>query len=743
MRFVFWQPMLNRHEAGYISALASRGYDCTVVFQDELSAERRRLGFQLPDYGLAKIVECNVGDCLPECVVYSTDEDFHFLTGVRAFNLTRRAFAALEKSQAKLFVISESRKDNLFFGLLRWFDSVLFERKIRRRVNGVLTMGMLGVSWFERTFYPPEKIFEFCYSVNLKDDESAHPDDFMENDDCFNIVFVGQLIRRKRVDLLINAVGKIADKRIFVHICGTGEEEAKLKSMLPSSLVENFVFHGPVDNDKVLTVVRNSDLLVLPSDWDGWGAVVNEALGAGTPVIASNRCGAAAVIANGCGSVFPYGNEEALAKAIRKQFSLGRVTCARRDFVKRQGRLLSGPSMSSYIVSIIDFVRFGKVRPLAPWRIADITEIIETPILIAYDFFPHYREGVLKAFGKVFANMTLAGDVTGINGIKPLDSSFFRFINSKCYRVLGLTIQPRVALLALAGDFDVYVFLANPNFLTTWFAALVLRIRNKKVIFWGHGFYSSQRSLKNLIRKLFFCLANSHYLYGNFARANAVDMGFEPRRLFVGYNSLDYERQLIIRNRLLSELSNVFQDSDARRINIVCVARVERKCMYDLLIEAAALLKEKSSLDVSILFIGGGRDTERIRSLSADRLVDSVFLGPCYDEELIARHVFSADVMVMPGNIGLTAMHALMYGTPVVTHGNQSQQMPEYEAIVDGFNGVLFRQGEAADLAEAIYTSRFSLGDRSDLRRNCFKRIDDLYNPSNQTQVMANAVISG
>ena len=42
-----------------------------------------------------------------------------------------------------------------------------------------------------------------------------------------------------------------------------------------------------------------ADVLVLPSRFDGWGAVVNEALMVGTPVICSDRCGASDVIENG------------------------------------------------------------------------------------------------------------------------------------------------------------------------------------------------------------------------------------------------------------------------------------------------------------------------------------------------------------------------------------------------------------------------------------------------------------
>ncbi len=61
--------------------------------------------------------------------------------------------------------------------------------------------------------------------------------------------------------------------------------------------------------------------------------------------------------------------------------------------------------------------------------------------------------------------------------------------------------------------------------------------------------------------------------------------------------------------------------------------------------------------------------------------------GACYDEEIIGELIFNAQLCVSPGNVGLTAMHSLVYGTPVITHNNFSNQSPEFEAIIDGKTG--------------------------------------------------------
>jgi glycosyltransferase involved in cell wall biosynthesis len=76
---------------------------------------------------------------------------------------------------------------------------------------------------------------------------------------------------------------------------------------------------------------------VLPSRFDGWGAVVNEALMVGTPVICSDRCGASDVIENGRnGYVFEADNADAL---------LQRLHCFFEDFHWNRAELASAESL--------------------------------------------------------------------------------------------------------------------------------------------------------------------------------------------------------------------------------------------------------------------------------------------------------------------------------------------------------------------------------------------------------------
>ena len=73
-----------------------------------------------------------------------------------------------------------------------------------------------------------------------------------------------------------------------------------------------------------------------------------------------------------------------------------------------------------------------------------------------------------------------------------------------------------------------------------------------------------------------------------------------------------------------------------------------------------------------------------------------------YEEERLAPWFLTSELFVYPGAIGLSLLHAFGYGLPVITHDNLHHQMPEIAALESGRNGLLYREGDAADLARQI-----------------------------------------
>ncbi|WP_296176390.1 glycosyltransferase family 4 protein [Psychrobacter sp. UBA2769] len=136
--------------------------------------------------------------------------------------------------------------------------------------------------------------------------------------DVTRILWVGRMIKCKRVDLLIKALAKIKNegKKFELTLVGNGSEREYLEKLAKKLLGASFYeFKEFIPSDEVPFLMAQYDIYVLPSSaYEGWGAVVNEAMSAGCAVIASDKTGAgASLIEHGVnGLLFKSGSEDSL-----------------------------------------------------------------------------------------------------------------------------------------------------------------------------------------------------------------------------------------------------------------------------------------------------------------------------------------------------------------------------------------------------------------------------------------------
>jgi glycosyltransferase involved in cell wall biosynthesis len=321
------------------------------------------------------------------------------------------------------------------------------------------------------------------------------------------------------------------------------------------------------------------------------------------------------------------------------------------------------------------------------------------------------------------------------------------FAGDQFVRVNELAFTPKGAggrfsglyRVAAQRDASFVILIGNPNYLQTWVAAAIAKMLGKKVFFWTHGWLKKEHPVKKAIRNTYFSLADGVLVYGDRAVRLAEEFGFPRKKVYPIYNSLDFDAMEEIFERLEKEYSNdtaIHAGRSSltewpRQPILICTARLTPVCRFDLLIEAMAILESRGT-PCSLLLVGDGPERERLEGL-AKRLKAKVrFLGAIYDEAALAPLIYLSDVTVSPGKVGLTAMHSLGYGTPVITHGDMDAQMPEVEAITPNENGDFFKAGDAADLAETIAKWLLIDRNRADLRKKCRAPIIDRYNPAAQ-----------
>lgn len=132
--------------------------------------------------------------------------------------------------------------------------------------------------------------------------------------------FVGRLDPVKRVTDLIDAVAML-DRPVHLHIYGEGRDRARIEAHAARLGAGDCVtLHGAVLDAR--PAIAGLDVLVLPSEAEGFGLVLIEAMAVGVPVVATDAPGIRDVVTHGVtGLLVPVGRPDALATAIDRVLS--------------------------------------------------------------------------------------------------------------------------------------------------------------------------------------------------------------------------------------------------------------------------------------------------------------------------------------------------------------------------------------------------------------------------------------
>jgi len=366
-------------------------------------------------------------------------------------------------------------------------------------------------------------------------------------------------------------------------------------------------------------------------------------------------------------------------------------------------------------------------------------------VAVIYDAFPHYRKGVIEelASSETHDYFFFGDSAYGDDSIKPYEfkpgANVVRTVSFACG---PFRIQTNLFRMLLRHKVSHCIFLGNPRFLSYWLLTPILRLLGKKVYFWSHGWLArDEPPLRSAFKHAFFMLPHGLFLYGKRSKEIGITRGFAAERMHVIGNSLDYPSQQrlfeSIAARSQSELRREFGLPLDKKI-IICTARVTQKCRFDLLIDAAAKLKAMQR-PVFVLIVGDGPEREKLSVMARAFELEHKFWGPCYEEDTISKLYKSADLTVSPGKVGLTAMHSMAYGTPVISHDNFDRQMPECEAILPGVTGDFFVENSSDDLARVIL--RWFDEHPAKPEADCVKRIEIEFTPASQRRAIESALL--
>jgi glycosyltransferase involved in cell wall biosynthesis len=178
------------------------------------------------------------------------------------------------------------------------------------------------------------------------------------------ILFLGRLSAKKSPDLLLEAFAKIGNETLQnkdVRLVFAGPDDDGLKTGLSKMATrlgvgQRVTFTGPLFDGAKWEAYRDADVFVLPSQNENFGNTAAEAVAAGTPVVATEGCGIAPLLADEAGIVVAH-NADAIARAIHSLLAdsslYTRLSTGCRESAARLGWTEPADAMQSLYATLV------------------------------------------------------------------------------------------------------------------------------------------------------------------------------------------------------------------------------------------------------------------------------------------------------------------------------------------------------------------------------------------------------
>lgn len=323
----------------------------------------------------------------------------------------------------------------------------------------------------------------------------------------------------------------------------------------------------------------------------------------------------------------------------------------------------------------------------------------EKKVFLVYLTNLHYRRSLFEELGKRSSFILLAGEKSPYIGIKNNElnlTNHYSVIKLKNIFFLKghhrLTFQiPHLSSFKLIMKFykDAYfIFLGvDPHIITSIFYSFLISCFGGKVCWWGHG--SLGDGIIKKIRLFLYKKAYRIFLYGrNLEIINNIELN--KKSTIVG-NCMNWEDYSV--NFITQKGKKIGKD---KYIKLLFSGRIIQNKKIDVLLNAC----RKLEINYELVIIGDGPKITEYRSYCQEYNLNVKFVGNIYGEN-VKKIMAWADLMVIPGKVGLSIVHAYGNCLPVLMHSSFNYHSPEFE-IHTMNNSFLFKMDDSNDLAGKI-----------------------------------------
>lgn len=227
---------------------------------------------------------------------------------------------------------------------------------------------------------------------------------------------------------------------------------------------------------------------------------------------------------------------------------------------------------------------------------------------------------------------------------------------------------------------------------------------------WGH-FSSNSRSFSVTNPADFYRLTLARWADACVCYTNGIAELLRPhlsdRKLFVAQNTLDTDALFTWHSALSQEGKRAVRERIGLPPTLPLLAFIGRLIKAkgtDTLLRIVRHLQDKR--EVGLVIVGDGPERSEMERTAAKLDLQHVcFTGALPTFEESSAYLFAADVMLLPGYVGLAVNHGFALGLPVVTHGSPGKMRyhsPEIEYVIDGYNGRIVEHGDISAFVRGV-----------------------------------------
>jgi len=202
--------------------------------------------------------------------------------------------------------------DNRWRGNFRQFlGAMRFRAGLRQRYDGFLVPGRAATDLMHYFGVPDDRLWQGLYGA----DPAIFGEGPPVGDRPREIVYVGQMVHRKGVDVLLEAFRRsgIADRDWLLRTVGNGPLDGAARA------TPGCIHHPFLSTPRVANLLRAAAICVLPSRDDNWGVALHEGALAGAVIVASDAVGAAQdLIPEGSERVVKAADPAALSRVFQR-----------------------------------------------------------------------------------------------------------------------------------------------------------------------------------------------------------------------------------------------------------------------------------------------------------------------------------------------------------------------------------------------------------------------------------------